>query len=266
MYQEKTDFIQFATKLYEAQDVEQAFDALQKTVWNIGFDGVLYTYIPRVLLDTHFHVNPVFLLSEQYNPGYISHYTEARFEKSDPLVRAVQDGVDKPIDWWGHINQQYMDNCKASNQVIETARCYGINNGITIPLLSGEAGIAGASFITSESQRFDTLRSERLTTLNTCVRMFHSRVQDKAPFKQEFIKPILETLNRTEIKLLIGMAQGKGQSQIATELGRSEGYLEQVILKLRRKFSGVSGDEAPTINRNQLLYYAGLLEIIQFDD
>ena len=51
--------------------------------------------------------------------------------------------------------------------------------------------------------------------------------------------------------------------QIAADMKKSEGYLEQVLLKIRRKLSGVGKHEPPKINRNQLLYYAGLLNILE---
>jgi len=266
MSQNKSEFQEFASQLYAATDFNHAFGMFQKTVWNLGFDGVLYTYIPRVLLDTQFHLNPVYQVSEQYSPEYLAHYTDAQFERNDPLIQAVKDGVTQPIDWWGDINSQYMEPNPASREVIQTAKSYGINNGVTLPLLSGASGIAGASFISREQSAFSALLEDRIELLRLCTRLFHELVQNNACFKKEFVKPLLESLNRTEIQLLIGMATGKSQAQIASELRRSEGYLEQVMLKIRRKFSGVGVDESPTINRNQLLYYAGLLEIIQYSE
>jgi hypothetical protein len=50
---------------------------------------------------------------------------------------------------------------------------------------------------------------------------------------------------------------------MAKEIFRSEKYLEQVMLKIRRKVSGVNQFDKPTINRNQLMYYAGLANLIE---
>ncbi|SET60701.1 regulatory protein, luxR family [Nitrosomonas marina] len=74
-----------------------------------------------------------------------------------------------------------------------------------------------------------------------------------------FLRPILNTLNNTEKTFLQKLAQGKSLIQISHELGKSEKYLDRVMLRIRQKLSGVSADEPPKINRNQVLYYAGLL-------
>lgn len=82
----------------------------------------------------------------------------------------------------------------------------------------------------------------------------------------KFITPEFTCLNTLEIKFLAGLADGKSLADMATELSRSEKYLEQVMLKIRRKVSGVSQFERPTINRNQLMYYAGLANLIEQAD
>lgn len=254
----------FASELYAATDFDSAFHALQNTAWDLGFDGVLYTFIPRILLDTKFHVQPVYKVSEQFCPEFLSHYAEAQFEKVDPLIKAVADGVSSPISWQGQTIKNYEKSDPNGREVMRTANDYGINNGVTLPLLSGAAGISGASFITSEKNNFEKIIDVRLDSLNLCTRLFHQLVQSNITFKKEFVTTFLETLNTTEIRTLIGLASGKSSAQIASELKRTERYLEQVITKLRRKFSGVGPHDTPIINRNQLLYYAGLLEVMQY--
>jgi len=261
-----SDFHGFVSNLYEAQNFEQAFKHFESEILNLGFDGVLYTYIPRLLINNRFQVNPVYHVSQDYSPQYMNHYTEARFDRTDPLVKAVDDGVSEPISWQGDVCRSYMTADSNSAEVIETARDYGIHNGITLPLLSGNTGIAGASVISEETTAFNKLMESRIETLQLYTRLFHNLVLSNAPFKSEFVKPLLGSLSNTEMQLLIGLAKGQSPAQIAYELGKSEGYLEQVMIKLRRKFSGVDTDESPLINRNQLLYYAGLLNILDQPD
>lgn len=83
---------------------------------------------------------------------------------------------------------------------------------------------------------------------------------------EKLIIPVFSSLNTLEINFLAGLARGKTYTEMATELSRSEKYLEQVMLKIRRKVSGVSQFEKPTINRNQLMYYAGLSNLIEIAD
>ncbi|MFT5894570.1 MAG: hypothetical protein ACI8VW_001441 [bacterium] len=78
--------------------------------------------------------------------------------------------------------------------------------------------------------------------------------------------PDFTSLNTLEIRFLTGLADGKSLADMARDLSRSEKYLEQVMLKIRRKASGVGQFDKPTINRNQLMYYAGLANLIQNAD
>jgi len=263
MSSSESNFHSFVSNLYEANSFEQAFGFFESEILKLGFDGVLYTYIPRLLLDNKFSVKPVFHVSEEFSQQYLNHYTEAHFERSDPLVRAVDDGVLVPISWQGDICKQYMSVDSTSAEVFETARNYGINNGITIPLLSNHTGIAGASVISGETKVFDKLMDSRIETLRLYTRLFHNLVISNAPYKSEFVKPLLNSLNDTEMQLLKGLSRGRSPAQLAHDLGKSEGYLEQVLIKLRRKFTGTNADESPLINRNQLLYYAGLLDVLE---
>lgn len=260
-----TDLGEYVTQLYNAHSFDEAFNIFHNQVLKLGFEGVLYTYIPQVLLNSNFTRAPVYQVSSTYSPAYIKHYAEARFDKHDPLIKAVMDGVTEPVDWWGDINKHYMNN-KASQEVIATSSCYGISNGITLPLMSEVRGIAGASFISSESRFFCMLKDERLDTLKLCTRLFHKFIVSDAVYVGHFLKPLLDSLSKTEREFLFGLTQGKQPSEISYELNKSEKYLEQLMLKLRRKFSGVSGEDSPTLNRNQILYYAGLSGLIETID
>ena len=82
-------------------------------------------------------------------------------------------------------------------------------------------------------------------------------------FSGHFIQPFFAALNSTEKRYICGLAAGKSSVQLAAELQRSEKYLEQLMLKIRRKLSGVSPDDSPMLNRNQVLYYSGLLKLLE---
>jgi len=253
---------EYAAALYGADDFNSAFGVLEKEVYRLGFEGVLYTYIPGALIQSKLAAKPLYKVSSDYSPKYLSHYENARFDRHDPLISAVMDGVKQPIDWKGDVCEIYMQNDYRSREVIEVAQGYGISNGVTLPLLSGQQGIAGASFITSEKGGFITLLQERLPQLQMATSMYNNLVLANNGYLGNFIRPVFASLNNLEVRFLAGLAAGKSQSAMASELCRSEKYLEQVMLKMRRKVSGVGPFDRPTINRNQLLYYAGLVNII----
>lgn len=257
------DFSDYVASLCACSGFPEAFSLFESQAFKLGLDGVLYTFIPRIVIDNQFAVKPVYEVSKNYAPAYLNHYAEARFDKADPLIKAVESGATNPISWWGPICQDYMDKCDSSYEVIASSRGYGINNGVTLPLLCSSKGIAGASFITGEEKHFDLLMSENLRWLELCSKLFHSFVTNDTEFNGRFARPLLSGLSNTELQLLSGLARGESMAAIAADINRSVKYLEQVMLNLRRKMSGVGRDDPPLINRNQLLYYAGLLNILE---
>ena len=262
MFYTKNDLGSYVEQLLLAQNIEEAFSIFDTQAKKLGYEGVLYSYIPRVLLDANLPHTPIFLASDSYSPDYLECYVDTRLDLYDPLIKAIDNGVLDPIDWWGDTCCHYRAIDKKNDSVITTARGYGIANGITIPTLSGEKGISCASFVTPEKTHFSTLKQESINAMSQCTRLFHNMVMANSSNIGYFVKPIIETLNATEKRLLKGIVRGKSPSEVAFELKRSEKYLEKVMTRIRRKMSGLSDDEAPIINRNQLLYYTGLLEII----
>lgn len=257
------DLGDYVAKLYQTESFDEAFKTLHDQAVKMGYEGVLYTYIPEIILKSRFSRAPVYRVSDCYSPAYLKHYSDARFDQNDPLIQAVKDNVRKPVEWWGDINKQYMAGNKASQEVIATASDYGIANGITLPLMSSAKGIAGASFISSDHRHFHTLNNECLPMLKICTELFHRYVLSDTSCVSYFLRPLIESLNTTERKFLIGLARGKQPSQLSLELNKSEKYLEQLMLKLRRKFSDSPIDTTPSLNRNQILYYAGLSGLLE---
>ncbi|MFK7855968.1 MAG: autoinducer binding domain-containing protein [Granulosicoccus sp.] len=261
------DFQDYIEALFNATEFDSAFKAFEDQVHQMGFDGALYTFIPKVLLDFEFIVEPVYKVSTSFDQGYLAHYAQARFDRHDPLIKAVQDGVPDPIDWWGELSESYKMQSPQSKLVIDEARSYGIQNGLTIPLMSGRQGISGASIISREGQEaYERLTTEKLHNLKITTQLFHSLVTSNATYLGKFSRPMLEELNDKERRYLAGLAEGKSASEIADSLCTTNKYLEQLMLKIRRKLSGVGPFDPPTINRNQVLYYAGLMNILEYGD
>ena len=260
----KRNLADYAEALYSANDLDAAFATLEKEVVGLGFDCVLYTYIPSTLVNSSLSAKPLIQVSTDYSPDYRAHYEDARFDRDDPLIKAVMDGVSKPIDWWGEVCGSYMQKDPKSYEVMTVSRDYGMNNGVTLPLLCEQQGIAGASFISEEKSCYEVLLRERLPQLQAITQMYHNLVLANSGYFGNFIRPVFASLNNMEVHYLAGLAAGKSQSELAAELHRSEKYLEQVMLKIRRKVSGVGPFDKPAMNRNQLLYYAGLVNIIGY--
>jgi hypothetical protein len=137
----------FAESLFGTNDIDAAFSIFSKETSRLGFEASLYTYMPSIVVHDEGALISVFQVSNTFSPSYLSHYEEARFDKHDPLIKAITDGASEPIEWWGDLCNSYTRAVTKSLEVMEVSRDYGIKNGVTLALLSGPQGIAGASFI-----------------------------------------------------------------------------------------------------------------------
>lgn len=251
----------YAEALLVADNLEDAFTEYERQVRRLGFDGALYTYIPDAILQSAEPAAPVYQVSADYAPSYLSHYQEARYDKVDPLIMAVSDGIKVPIDWTGNICQSYMRGSKQSREVIEESHCYGIRRGFTVPLKLDKQGIAGSSVIVTESDP-STQLDQRLKELQTVATLYHNFVVANDGYLGTFLRPAFANLSDLEINFLAGLASGKSIAELAASLHRSKKYLEQVLIRIRIKVGGVDEEGNTRINRDQLLYYAGLIQIL----
>ncbi|NOQ13350.1 MAG: hypothetical protein GQ583_02560 [Methyloprofundus sp.] len=253
---------QFVEALYQARNINEAFSAFEQHVIKLGFEGALYTFIPRISLDTNFPHAPVYLVSENYSPKYLDHYMDACFYQHDPAIKAIEKGELTPFDWWEEIHKGKMN--KVEQGTIVTAReDYQIMHGITIPTMSDNRGIAGASFISSENDRlYGKLKAVNLEQLQLCTQLFHSAVLSKSFLVNPFIQPLIEKLTTKEKGLLRGLSAGKSMKTIALELETEVRYLDKVLRHTREKFSEVELNGQAKINKNQLVYYMGLLNLL----
>ena len=260
-------FQDYVEALLNATHFDGAFQVFENEVHRLGFDGALYTFIPKLLLDSNFITEPVYKVTDSFSQDYLTHYAQARFDRHDPLIKAVQDGVSHTVDWWGEIAETYKAQSDLSRMVIDEARSYGIQNGLTIPLMSGQQGISGASIISREEQpAFERLTNQKLSELQRVTHLFHSLVGCNVGYLSGFSRPMLEILSNKERLYLAELARGKSAPEIAYSLSTTTKYLEQLMLKIRRKLSGVGPYDTPTINRNQVMYYAGLMNLLDYDD
>ena len=248
-------------KLYQAHDLKSAFKNFENEALSLGFDGTLYTYIPQVLIASNFIVKPRYQVSDGYSPEFLKHYIEAEFERYDPLIQMVVDGVSESIDWWGSLCESYKQKNRFSREVIDMSRTYGIQHGTTIPLMSDTRGVAFASLISRDAAFYLQPMNDKLQVMILKARLFNSLVMSSSDFMKKFVQPVFSTFSDTQLYYVNGLASGKKTTEIAMELGTSAGYLEQTMLKLRRKISGVQEFEAPIVTRNEVLYIAGLLNL-----
>lgn len=89
-----------------------------------------------------------------------------------------------------------------------------------------------------------------------------SRPMDPAD-KDELINNLLALLTPLEIQYLQDLACGESHEKIAHSMDKSPRHLEQLMLRIRRKLSNTPLDKAPAMSRNEVLYLAGLINILE---
>ncbi len=266
----ETDLNDYAELLYRTENFEQAFTVLERCAHESGMDGAFYIYIPlytpRHPLDAVSTRKPAFNISPNLDLTCITDLFNSDFDPSKQPVGSSQ--FDTPTNSKIELIEWRKENCKNCRQkkyrtTGEPAISHGIVSGITIQLMSQEKGVAMAGFFRCHSQIDSENKQQVFDKLALCAKLFHSMVISSLRHLGYFLRPILNTFNDTEKYFLQKLAQGKTLTQIAHELGRNEKYLDKVMLRIRQKLSGVSSDEPPKINRNQVLYYAGLLNLFE---
>jgi len=244
----------FIQRLYDSKTLEDKFSELEDEVTSSGFDGVLYTFIPKLSRLTE-SLQPVFQFSESY-AELIENYQEQNFDRNDFTIRLIEDGKLSIIDWW--VEAQKLSLNKEEKHVIEiTKNKFGVRKGITFPTLSNDLGIAGASVISFKPD-YATKKIEPkiLEHLKTCCRMYHDHTMIHQDARYEFILPILKTLTTKKKIVLKYLISGQPMKNINETADITTRYAEKLLLELRKDFGDIS--------KNELIYFLGLLNITEY--
>lgn len=236
------DFLLYLECLYKAETVECKFKQLESYIEQLGFEGLLYTFIPSLSGNMQYpDFIPVYMTSRYFNQGYLSHYAEAEFSRCDPFITAVASGEKLSIDWWNRHRITPYDG--EALQVIEVARYdYNVRNGITIPLHASDIGIAGATLISPEKDtEFHQLTQTHLHEAEIACHLFHEHLSSNQKWHKPFLLPITEQISASEYKVLKFLIRGGAVKQLAS-IGVSERYGYNLTRKLRTRF-GFSSNE-----------------------
>lgn len=158
------------------------------------------------------------------------------------------------MDWWAEERKGVL--LTAERSVIETARDYGIVNGLSIPTLSTAGQIAGASVISDQRDpAFNALFRERMSTLRSIVRVFHAWVYANVHYQKKFYGRLLDALSDRDKTLLQFTASGLPLKVYEDHYGISASAAGNQRSRLFKKL-GVK-------NSSELMYLAGLLRLLE---
>ena len=232
-----------------------AFDTLIKQIEQLGFDGVLYSFLPMpVYMNTK--IQPVLQYSDSLAP-FITHYMKNNYGNNSFIIRLVLAGRRDPIDWWEEENAGNLS--QSEGDIIRDAKLnFGIHNALAIPVLTSSFAIAGVSVISMSEDRghFEKLKSQSLEQLKEYASNHHTKIIMSREDMRFFIEPLLARLNDTKKKVLLHLVSGQPMKTISETHGISHRYAEKVILNMRKEFGDIS--------TNELLYILGMVHIHEY--
>jgi len=243
--------VDYVSELCAAEGVEQCFEALERAVIRLGFDGVIYSsYL--VCPKKEEGASPVLLRSEGFDAAFLKHYVEAGFADRDFTIKRILRGDLKPTDWWHEDERGAVE--PEERTVIEVARHdYGLYNGISIPTLGDKEEIAGASLVSRDKgPHFRKLLDEHFEVLRNLVRLFHDRIYADPVCRKTMMLAHLSDLSEKERKILEFLTTGRPLKSIDGE--------EVTPAYANKLMSGLSQRLGAT-NRQQLRYLLGLYRI-----
>jgi hypothetical protein len=252
----------FAFELCGAENYDAAFSAFDQLLTSVGFDSVLYSHIPSIVLSGTSASQPVFSTSESYDSRYMMQYMEAGFYKDDHVISSINDGRMSHIDWWKEAETKAVS--KGAMEVFSVARDdFKMTNGFTIPTLTGSQGIAAASFISSDAREpFDQLLQENEQLMIASTKIFHNHVMNQSYFFGKFLEPSLPKLNATQRAVFKGLLLGLTTPVIAGQICKNPRYVENVVRDLRVKIGGSDIEGKPLISKDSLIHYGGLMRFL----
>lgn len=253
----------FLEDLYAAGSLWERFYIYQNYVNRLGFNSVSYTFIPHLQLNLNQPLIPVFLHTNEFPQGFLQQYAEQNLAADDFTLRFTREyymqGVPlnwrTPMDWRGYVQEGRLLDREAA--VVELARRdYGISNGLTIPTMVSEIGVAAASVLSFERDAvFERLKQRNLATLMHCTQLFHDVNYSGADFTYAFLMPFIQTIRPKEIELLRYLATGRNLKAVEDSTGISYGYASNILNDLRARMGGIS--------RDKLMYLFGLINLVK---
>jgi len=244
----------FVQRLYDSKTLNDKFSTLESEVLASGFDGVVYTFIPKLSRLTA-SLKPVFLFSEKH-ADLLEYYQKHDYSRHDFTIRLVEEGKMDIIDWWAEAEKIILSK-KEKEVALMEKEYFGITKGITFPTLSSDIGIAGVSIISLKKEYINKeIDPALLQHLKTYCRMYHDHTMIHQDARYEFILPILDSLTPKKKLVLKHLISGQPMKNITKEADITTRYAEKLLVELRKNFGDIS--------KNELIYYLGLLNINEY--
>ncbi|MEJ1392607.1 MAG: hypothetical protein RPU64_00175 [Candidatus Sedimenticola sp. (ex Thyasira tokunagai)] len=143
---------------------------------------------------------------------------------------------------------------KKEREVFQFARDFQITSGKTHLLMHEKPYFAVSSIIGSNGDRdFYNLLIEREDIVSEVIRLFHVEVMTRWYRPDIFCKNWIAILTPVEQKVFQGYLNHKSNKTIASEIGRSEGYIKNLSRGIYTKLGGTDANGGPLYPRDQIV-------------
>lgn len=231
------------------------FNQLLEKVRILGFDDVLYSFIPKPLY-SHPKLQPKLHFSDGLT-DFVNYYIKNDFGNRDFVLRLASEGVKEPIDWWEQINLGNVSH--EEQQVTIAARdLYGINHGLSISVPHGKFAICGISVISKKEDRggFIKLKESTIEDLLELAESYHRLIISKTKELDFFVTPIIDSLSNKKLMVLQHLLSGAPITEIENHYPISRRYAEKLLIQIKTELGCKSTYE--------LMYILGTINIDSF--
>lgn len=210
------------------------FDQLLEEVRALGFDDVLYSFIPKPL---YFHpkLQPKLHFSDGL-ASFVRYYIDNDFGNRDFVLRLANEGVVEPIDWWYEIDSGNVSSLE-KEVTLAAKNLFGIHHGLSISVPHGKFAICGISVTSNERNRekFDNLKASSIKRLSELAHSYHMLIISQTNEVDYFISPIIESLSRKKLMVLQHLLSGSPITEIENHYPISRRYAEKLLIQIKQE-------------------------------
>ncbi len=222
--------IDFIDELSNKKDFNSCFRVLVDYIKKLGFDDVLYSYVPLCI-----NSKPVIKTSETSHDSLIKNGFISECNTHDDINY-----------WTSKSSKIELDN--------KAFKGFGIEHGVSCRAFLSNNAYAGVNVVCRKSKEFfEKTCVPNTNTLKTMTHIFYIKMELDNYNYQMFVAPLFPNINTTKAKILQGLAQGLKPKQIAYELRLSEKYVQNLNCMIRKEFNCRTNE--------QLMYVASIIQL-----
>lgn len=216
------DFVELTGNVHSR---EHLFEIFTRVMMFHGFDRLNFSIKHDDDIADHDHG---FGIISTYPTEWQAHYNDRDLARIDPVLRCASSSF-RPFRW--RDLERRMPLSDRQSRFLGQAEAAGLRNGVGIPFSGPRMQIAGVALATSSS---GTGHLKNLDLLAAFCNQFYVAFKRLAG-RQHILQPALSTLSLREAEILVWIARGRTDDQIALLLDISVNTVDFHVRNIFRK-------------------------------